>query len=81
MKGFRLGWRGVDPMLLPLGVTAQWDRGIINRHLPQPKGAAPTRGAGLKKKTGVRKLLNSDRFMLSMVPRNRNGKYTNARIN
>lgn len=34
------------------------------------------RGAGFIK-TDVRKILSSSRFMLSTVPRSRNGKYTN----
>ena len=34
------------------------------------------RGAGFIK-TDVRKILSSSRFMLCMVPRSRNGKYTN----
>ena len=42
---------------------------------PQPR-ADQERGAGFKK-TNVRKILSSSRFMLCMVPRSRNGKYTN----
>ena len=35
------------------------------------------RGAGFKK-PDVRKILSSSRFMLSMVPRSKYGKYTNG---